>query len=251
MSEVNEVKPVEAIIPEKVEPIAQAETPVNTESNKESSETKEDPNWRAFREARKQDRIAKEAAERKAAEKEAEAAALKAAMEAAFSKIPQRGEDTSQYANYEETEEQRIERKVNEAIAARDAQFRREQEERERQSAPQRIKQTYPDFNQVVNQDNCDYIDYHFPELSKPFEHMPDGFDKWSAMYNLIKKFVPNATTAKRESARVDANMAKPKSMSAPAMTQSQQVPGSSNIISEERKAANWERMRKTMNSVS
>ena len=49
-------------------------------------ETPEDPNWRAFREARKRDRAEREAAERRAAEKEQEVAALKAAMDAAFTK---------------------------------------------------------------------------------------------------------------------------------------------------------------------
>src|SRR5271169_6729948 len=51
----------------------------------EESKT-EDPNWKAFREARKKDRADREAAEKRAADKEAEVTALKAAMEAAFSK---------------------------------------------------------------------------------------------------------------------------------------------------------------------
>lgn len=252
MTDAVQEKPIETVVQEKIEPPQQEVTasqdilPLSQEATEEKSE---DPNWRAFREARKQDRLAKEAAERKAAEKEAEASALKAAMEAAFSRG--NAPNTYQEPSYEreETEEQRIDRKVSEALASRDAQYRKEQSERERQQAPQRIAQTYPDFNQVVSQENCDYIDYHFPELSTPFNHMPEGYEKWSAMYNLIKKFVPNATTSNRAGARIDNNMAKPKSMSAPAMTQSQQMPGS-HIISDDRKAANWDRMRKIMSGV-
>src|SRR6185312_8982432 len=208
-------------------------------------ETKEDPNWRAFREARKKDRAEKEAAERKAAEKEAEVAALKAAMEAAFAKgspVPLSNQYSDQYPQ-EESEDDRIDKKVQAALAAREAAFEKERAEREKHEAPQRIQQTFPDFKMVVNQENCDYIDYHYPELSAPFQYMPEGYQKWAAMYNLIKKIVPNSATAKKEASRAEANFNKPKSISSTGLTQTGE--SASARLTEDRKAQNWERMQK------
>jgi hypothetical protein len=218
--------------------------------NKQSEEAKEDPNWKAFREARKKDRAEKEAAERRASEKEAEATALKAAMEAAFAKNSFQNQNYQQDNQEEETEDQRIEKKVQAAIIAREQASERARQEREHQEYPQKLVQNYPDFNNTISQENLDYLDYHYPEVSRPLQRLRDGFDKWSDIYLAVKKFVPNSTTAKKEAIKADNNFAKPKSMSSPNITESGQ-PLSANRISEERRAANWERMQKILKGVS
>lgn len=214
----------------------------------QQSEAQEDPNWRAFREARKKDRADREAAERRAAEKEAEATALKAAMEAAFSKggnmQPQNNNQNYGYAE-EETTDKLIEKKVQAALAARDEQYRRESAQREAQEYPSRLNQTYADFNQTISQENLDYLDYHYPEVSRPLQRLHDGYDKWSDIYHAVKKFVPNISQVKKDAAKADNNMLKPKSISSAGIIQPQEVK-SSHILSEERKAANWERMERT-----
>lgn len=214
-------------------------------------ETPEDPNWKAFREARKKDRAEREAAERRAAEKDAEVAALKAAMEAAFSRGNSSQSPMNQQPGYqeEETEDQKIERKVQQAIAAKEAQYRKEAEEREAREYPTRLQQSYPDFNQTISQENLDYLDYHYPEVSRPLQRLREGYDKWSDIYLAIKKFVPNHSTAKKEAERADVNFSKPKSISSTGLTQAQSIPGS-HILSEERKAANWARMQASMRGV-
>ena len=230
----------------------------NTGKQPESKEpeAQEDPNWRAFREARKKDRIEREQAEKKAQEKEAEVAALKAAMEAAFSKSAPSPQAYQQYygmnqqqGQQDETEEQRIERIIDDRVSKREREAERQRQEREQQEYPQRLMKDLPDFNQVISQENRDYLDYHYPEVSRPLGRLGDGYDKWYDIYHAIKKLVPNNTNARRDSARADANMAKPKSISSTGMTQSQAVPGS-NILSEERRAANWERMQRTLKGV-
>lgn len=234
------------------EQLQKVEVKTDQKASDKTEDTKEDPNWRAFREARKKDRAEKEAAERKAADKEAEVAALKAAMEAAFSKqspVQQSNQYVQQYAQ-EETEDERIEKKVQAAISAREASYEKERAQREKHEAPLRIQQTFPDFNNVVTQDNCDYIDYHYPELATPFQYMPEGYQKLAAMYNLIKKMVPNSTSSKREAAKADANFNKPKSMSTTGVTQSGDSQGSARLT-EERKAANWERMERARRGLS
>ncbi len=217
--------------------------------DKAPEEAKEDPNWRAFREARKKDRAEKEAAERKAVEKEAEVAALKAAMEAAFSKgqLPAVPSPSYEYQQ-EETEDERIEKKVQAALAAREAIADRARAEREQQEYPQRLQQIYSDFNQVISSENLDYLEYHYPEIAGPLKRHSDGFDKWSDIYKAVKRFVPNLEGSKKDAAKAEANFAKPKSMSATGMTQMGEP--SPNNLSEDRKRANWERMQKMLKSV-
>jgi hypothetical protein len=227
--------------------------PSEQKATEKDPETQEDPNWRAFREARKKDRAEKEAAQRLAAEKEAEAQALRAAMEAAFAKSPppQAQQQTyySQGFEQEESEDERIEKKVQAAIAKREAESERLRQEREYKEYPEKLTKNYPDFHHVINQETLDYLDYHYPEVSRPLQRLQDGYDKWEDIYRAVKKFVPSHTTAKKDAAKADVNTMKPRSMSATGMTQTQENMGIK--LTEDRKAANWERMRRTMNSVA
>lgn len=222
------------------------------EQTKSTQEEKEDPNWRAFREARKKDRAEREAAEKRAAEKEAEAAALKAAMEAAFARDQSnnRQMNNSYPEHIEEGEDERIERKVQEAIKQRENQFRKETEERERALYPQRLQQTYADFSSMVSQENLDYLDFHYPEVSRPLQRLQDGYDKWSDIYLAVKKFVPNQAHVKKDSMRAEQNQMKPRSISSDNVIQPHEQKGAV-FLSEDRKAANWQRMQKTMNQMS
>lgn len=226
----------------------------STQAADSQEEKPEDVNWRAFREARKLDRQKREEAERKAAEKEAEVAALKAAMEAAFARNtppnPPAYSQTYQQDPYEETEDQRIEKKVQAALAAKEAEMERRRKEEEYKTYPQRLKQNYSDFDNVVSQDNLDYIDYHYPEISRTLGRLQDGYEKWSDVYHTIKKLVPNHSNARNDMKRAEQNLAKPKSMSSSGVTQSNQPTQGAHILSEERKRANWERMQRTMNTV-
>jgi hypothetical protein len=230
------------------------ENPSKAEESSKDEDSVQDPNWRAFREARKRDRAEKEAAERRAAEKEAEIVALKLAMEAAFAKehdkVSQRqsSRDEIRYDD-DESEDERIEKKVQAALSAREAAYEKQRQEREQQEYPQKLVQTYPDFHSMITPENLDYLEYHYPEVAAPLKRQYDGYDKWSDTYRAIKKFVPNASSAKKDAARAEQNFSKPKSISAPGMTQTTEGMGS-NILSEDRKAANWQRMQKLLKGV-
>lgn len=220
------------------------------ESPKE--ETIEDKNWKAFRENSKKTRIALEESERKSKDKEAEIQALKAAMEAAFNKsnVNQNGNVSSAYGNDdEETEDQRIEKKVQAAIIAREQESERKRQQKEHQEFPQRLQQDYPDFQQVISDENQDYLIYHYPEVANVLKKLPEGYDKWLDIYKTLKKFVPNTINAKKEAAKAEANFNKPKSMSGTSITQPSEAKSSS-ILSEERKASNWERMQRQLKGV-
>ena len=232
----------------------QEQNPQQSVENKKEDESKEDPNWRAFREARKKDRAEKESAERKAAEKEIEVAALKAAMEAAFSKsstnLVETGNRSVVGYQEEESEDQRIEKKVQAALAAREVAAERIRQEKELQEYPIRLQQHFPDFNQTIASENLDYLEYHYPEVTAPLKRLDNGYEKWHDIYKAIKKFVPNSTTAKKEAAKAENNFNKPKSMSSTSITQSGEAVGSARLT-EERRAANWERMQRTLKGLS
>lgn len=227
------------------------ETSINTPENN-GSEIKEDPNWRAFREARKKDRAEREAAERRASEKEAEIAALKTAMEAAFSKS---GPSPQAYQQYygntvyesEETEDQKIEKKVLALLQAKEEQSRREAQQREQAEYPNRIYKDFPDFNNVVSQENLDYLDFQYPEVSRPLQRLSEGYDKWSDIYHAIKKLIPNHSTAKKEAIRAEMNNQKPRSISSSSITQSGQSSMNTFQEMEQKRADNWQRMQRIM----
>lgn len=225
--------------------------------NPSAEGTVEDPNWRAFREARKKDRAEKEAAEKRAAEKEQEVAALKAAMEAAFSKSapsPQAYQEyygTNQgYDQHEETEDQRIEKKVNKLLAEKEDQYRREQVEHERREYPNRLSKDFPDFGHVCSQENLDYLDFHYPEVSRPLQRLNEGYDKWHDIYHAVKKFIPNHSTAKKEALRADINSNKPRSISSSGPSPTGTKSMESWQEAEARRAENWARMQRTLKGV-
>jgi hypothetical protein len=253
--EVNQIATTEnSIPPEKIErPISQQKVDTNLLEKpveNKPSDPEVDPNWRAFREARKKDKAEREAAERKAIEKEAEVAALKAAMEAAFAKSPAPVQQSQDYQYHEEeTEDQKIERKVQKIITEREAQFEKQRIEREKTELPKRVLQAYPDYHEVVSEENGAYLEYHYPEIYRSLLRQPENFETYADTYKIVKKLIPNSTTAKKESAKADANFAKPKSISSTGLTQNTESSG--HRLTEDRKAANWERMQKTLKGIS
>jgi hypothetical protein len=220
--------------------------------NEKEPETHEDPNWRAFREARKRDRAEKEEAERRAAQKEAEAAALKAAMEAAFSKAAPNQQAYQPYGvdQPEETEEQRIERKVNAIIEQKEKQYAQEQHEREQREYPSRLSRDLPDFRSVCSQEALDYLDFHYPEVSRPLQRLPEGYEKWHDIYHAVKKLIPNLANAKKESVKADINSQKPRSMASSSPSPTGEPTRSTWQESEQKRAENWARMQRIMRGV-
>lgn len=226
----------------------------NTQDKTNENEDNVDPNWKAFREARKKDRAEREAAERRAAEKEAEAAALRAAMEAAFSKSAPTPQAYQQYYGMndqqEETEDEKIEKKVNAILQAKEEKYRREAEEREQREFPNRLMREFPDFAQVVSQENLDYIDFHYPEISRPLQRLPNGYERWYDTYHAVKRLLPNHYLAKKDAAKADANQQKPKSISTTNLTQSGENVRQSWQEIEKRRADRYAEMQRIMKGV-
>ncbi len=218
--------------------------PVSVETNKEEA-PKSSTEWDKFRQARAQERKQAEEISRQAEKSAAEAAALKAALDSVLNK-PTNSSISQQYDQNEETEDQRIEKRVNEALAKREAEHEKKRMQREQEEFPQRLTSTFNDFNQVCNTENLDYLEYHYPEVASAFRHVPEGFDKWAAVYKAVKRFVPNTDT-KNDQAKAEKNFNKPQSISSPAVSQGGVQGAVPTRLEDDRKAANWARMQKAL----
>jgi|SRR5208282_3827582 len=225
--------------------------PIVVEESKPDIKSEENQaNWRAFREKRASEKKAREDAERRASEKQAEAEALKAALEAITNK-PSNDHQMRGQPSYdnEESEDDKMQRKIEEAIKRDRDRQRKENEEREANEAPRRLLQTFPDYEKVVSDENCAYIEFHHPEIAAPFKYMPEGYEKWTAQYNIIKKLLPNSDS-KKDAAKAEKNMAKPGSMSSTGTTQGGSAMPQAKL-DEQRKADNWARMQRTLKGLS
>ena len=226
---------------EQAQPVQVAETApeIKSEENK--------ANWKAFREQREAERKAREAAEKAAAEERARAEAMKAALEALTNR-PVASDNRNQYE--EETEEQKIDKRVKQIIAEREAEAEKLRAEREKQEYPQKLQSAYKDFNKVCTTENLDYLEYHYPEVARAYAYMPDGFDKWASIYQAVKRFVPNLDS-KTEASRAEKNLQKPAAISSQGLTNSGTGQGIIQKLSDDRKQQNWERMQRTLKGLS
>lgn len=236
--------------PENTAQTAQEQVKTEVQPVVAAPEREEDPNWKAIREARKKDKIEREAAEKRANEATAQAAALTAAMEAAFAKNPPQQYQQQQQNEYqEESEDERIEKKVAEALAKREATYAKERIKKEAEELPIRLRKAFPDYDKVVNEENGAYLEYHHPEILRSLLRQAETFESCADTYQLVKKLIPGLQDAKKEEAKTQANLLKPKSLSSASVTQSGETM-SDTRLSEERKAANWARMKKELHGV-
>jgi membrane-bound lytic murein transglycosylase len=211
---------------------------IKTEENQE--------NWKKFREQREKERKEREEAIKFAEQKQAEADALKAALEALTSNNRQINQNNPD--DIEESEDVKINKRIDAIIKEREAEAEKKRQEMEKKEFPQRLRNIYPDFQKTISEENLDYLEYHYPEVAKPLQRLPDDFDKWSDIYKAVKKFVPNIDS-KKDAAKVDKNLNKPNSISSPGANQgSNTMP--SFVLDDAKKAANWARMERTMKGI-
>jgi hypothetical protein len=218
--------------PDNTQNVAQAQAP---------AETQEQINWRKFREVRATERQVAEENAKLAAKSQAEATALKTAMEALLDKKhPQQQQQSTE----EMTEDQRIEMKIEQRMHAKEREYQQQRMEREKAEVPQRLQNTYKDFNNVCTKENLDYMEYHYPEVAAAFGMQEDSFDKWNNIYKAVKRFVPN-TDSSKDAAKAERNFNKPQSMAVPGSTPTGD--SAPQKLDDKRRADNWARMQRTI----
>lgn len=208
-----------------------------------TEESKEDRNWKRFREERERERKLLEETKRRAEESEKQAAALKAALEAVTNRSTQSHEPI-----VEDEEEQKIQRAVAKAVQEAERRRAEEESKRQQQEMPYKLAQTYQNFNEVCSDENLDYLQYHYPEVYNTFKSAPDTFEKWGNVYKAVKRFVPNFESKSVEK-KIEQNSKKPLSVSVPGSTPSgETIPYK---LDEKRRMDNWTRMQRTMKGSS
>jgi hypothetical protein len=223
---------------------AAANEPTKTAENPQT-ENLQDINWKKFRENREKERKEREELERDRAKKAAENEALKAALEALANKPNPQSNDQDRP---EETDEQRIRRQVKEAVEEREKAAEEARIKREAQELPQKLHQTYNDFDSVCSNENLDYLEFHYPEIAAPYKHLPDSYEKWANIYKAVKRFVPNPNSSKDQK-KAEKNFNKPQSMAVPGSTMTTDTPPT--VLDDKRKESNWLRMQRRMKGLS
>lgn len=218
----------------------------------EQTEIADDPqkiNWANFRKARQAEREEKERIQRELQKKNEEAEAFKKAMEA----LVNQPTNTMSHNRYPEAEdlsdEDRIQKKVEELLEKKDKEREEKRRQEEHATYPQRLMKNYTDFSQVCSTENLDYLEFHYPEVAQPFALLPDGYEKWEAIYKAVKRFIPNSDT-KKDAAKMEKNLQKPVALSRPGMTKTSDH-SPQLFLTEEQRAKNWERMQRIMKSGS
>lgn len=217
---------------EDAQPTGQVQS-AQSETQPSQEETPQQIDWRKFKEARKREREAKEAAERDLIAERQRAEAFKNALDALVNKPGS--------IETEQSEDERIQKRIDEALAKQRAKEDAERAAKEKAETPYKLAQVYPDFDQVCSAENLDYLEYHYPEVARSLNYAPDGFQKWSDVYKAVKRFIPNSTTSNKEQKKAEKNLTKPQAMSMQGMTASgDQAP---KYLGEKQKEANWKRM--------
>jgi len=206
-----------------------------------TNETPDQINWRKFREVRDKERKEKEVSDIRMKAKEEEAEALKAALEAVLNK-PQPNQ-----SNSEPQEEDEIQKRIDAAIHKRDIKYQQDRAQEDLKNQPAKLKGIFPDFEKVTSQDNVDYLEFHHPEAFEALRAMPDSFEKWSKVYNAIKRYIPN-TNASKDAAKATKNLLKPQSMSTGLAQSGDASPIMA--LNAQRKSDNWARIQRTIKGV-
>ena len=225
---------------EKVTEVKENAQPLEIQTSPPAELSKEQIDWRRFREVREIERKQKEESDKIAKQRTAEAEALKLALDAVLNKPSQ----NTQQSYEDPSEEDRIKALVEARMNEREQMHERLRQQKELEEMPRKLASVYNDFEQVCTQENYDYMDFHHPEVARSLSMRPEGFDKWSDVYKAIKRYIPNTHSNKEES-RAQKNFNKPQSMSTPGQTQ---VGDTAPIkLDDQRRKDNWSRMQRTM----
>ena len=231
------------------------------QENAVEEDTEEKINWRKFREARakekeelKAEQERAEQEKRKSQEKDLQIAALTEAITASLSQsqnstltkkeqeqivaelldedIPTGGEVKNFLKQY-------VPSIIKDILQEKETQKQKERDEQDKREIPLILKRQYPDFDEVMTQDNLEYFQYKYREASEAMAMLPDSKDKWSKIYSTVKKLVP--LEIRNESKMIDRNMKKPQqsAISGSSNTQSEEV-GPGKVLTEAMKKQNY-----------
>jgi len=182
------------------EDMTQATEPTEALEQQEAPESDADRNFRALREERERDRLARDEAEQRAMRAEMEMKAIKemlAAQQQPQEAAPQ-GPDKDDWATYGDLD--KLKEQIRQELKAEDL--------------PRRIRQEMPDFDKVVNQENLKKFEAAEPEIAGALNEVRDPYKAGVAAYKYLKQFLPQETPQQKQAKqRVADNAKKPGSL--------------------------------------
>lgn len=96
--------------------------------------------------------------------------------------------------------------------------LKNELQKKEASSADERLRLKYPDFDQMLSEENVQYLLKNEPTLVESIKSNPDPYKQAEAAYRLAKRFCPrpeDESEAKENMKKIAENQAKPMSSSA------------------------------------
>ena len=234
-------------------------TPQDTGSE-QKQETPEEINWKKFRQERERERQEVAARKKKEQELEQQNRAMKEMIDSFVNKQPNltqaekkdivasiplgeftTGEDVIKFVESKMSTD--VAKTLEDLLDKKEKEREAKRRKQEAEEMPLRLRAEVKDFDKVCSTENLDYLEFHHPETAKALEVLPDSVDKWKMVYAAVKRYVPNLDSSK-ERARAEANLAKPKSVSAMPQGSRDEAP---KILDADTKRANWERMQRQM----
>lgn len=246
----------------------EAQEPEESQDKEASQEdlSPEEINWRKFRESRAKERKEREEAERRAQEAEQSKNQLQNYLAEV---IASQGTGTQQLTQAEQQQvidliddeiptggeiksftkaliNDLVEKKLEEKLALKQAQM-------DKQELPKRVAESMPDFWDVCNQENLDYLEYVAPDMAAALAGPLATPEKLTmrelkAIYQAVTKLVPNAKGANKGNRPAPIEQ-KPQSLSSPAASQSKD--GAPHMMTEALRKQRWEEMQRAMKGLA
>jgi len=255
-----EVAVQEAVEQQKIEGAPDA-PPKNEEQSQEEL-TPEEINWRKFRQKRNEDRKnaeeahkTAEVAQNQSKQKDEQIAALTTAID---NMLESKGKQSMTQSEQDKMISDLVDEDIptggevkgflkkfvpeliKDVLNKNKEEERQRQSDRERKEMPNNLQKRHTDFKEIVHQENLDYLDYHYPDIAGALAHLPEGVEKWSSIYNTVKKLVPNV--GKGDARRLDQNSQKPQAMTSTSASPSEEK-GHGKYLSPAEKSANYKRL--------
>jgi hypothetical protein len=240
----------------------QQETGAPEPQKEEAQETPEEINWRAVRQQIKESKQREEEERKRKSEerkldneKDSQIEQLTKAMskmmeskgqapmtnqqqqqlidELADEDIPTGGEVKSFLSKF-------VPKLIRETLEKSESERRQQELENEQKNLPNAIKKRHADFLDVVQEENLAYLNYHYPDVANALDSLPDNINKWTSVYNTVKKLVPISN--RRDADTVERNMQKPQAVSMSSAPQATEK-GYGKTLTQAEKKVNYERL--------
>jgi hypothetical protein len=222
------------------------------EPQTQENEPQDDPvekNWKAVREKQKEEERKRQEHERKIAEQQEMIKALEKVINT---------QGNAQGQTQPQTNSNGVEIHPNEWVTGEQLEKIREQDRkqydeirkkeeayRQQMEMQQKLNNNYPDYKDVLNQDNLAYLEYHEPEIAASIQQIQDPYLQVAAAYKNVKAFVPQMH--ERDKAKMERTQNAPGSLSDPRLNnhtnQNATMQPNSKRLSKQRQQELWKEM--------